>query len=162
MGAHGTSLGQEGHIINILPPTTAFSIDGLYSDIFHMKEAAHASIIITTGTMTSSTTFTLYESATSGGTSTTVLGTTAGINYKAVATAASDTFTAPAAFTVAGLTTGSTNDLTWVIEVDSQDLTDGYPYMRLQFTSTAACQVSAIAVLTGLRYSEDINLSAID
>lgn len=162
MGAHGISLGQEGHIINILPPSTSFAIDSLYSDLFHLKEAAHASIIISTGSMTSSTTFTLYESATSGGTTTSVLGTTAGITYKATATALSDTYCAPTTFTTAGLTTGTTNNLTWVIEVDSQDLTDGYPYLRLQFTSTAAVQIGATAVLTGLRYAEDINLSAID
>lgn len=162
MGAHGIALGQEGHIINILPPTAAIA-GSPYSDWFHLKEAAHATIVITTGAMTSATTFTLYESTSTAGSSATVLGATAGLNYKTALTTLSDIYTAPASFTTSGLTSGLTvGQRSFVIEVDSQDLTDGYPYLAVRFTSTATLSIQAIAILTGLRYASDINESAID
>jgi hypothetical protein len=155
--AKGTPLGEYGHVVNILPPTTAIA-GTPYSDWFHLKEAAHASIIIQTGTVTSSSTFILYESTDSSGTTTSTIAAT----YKAVATAASDTFSAKAAFSTSGLTTGTTNNLTWIIDIDAGALTDGYPYLGVNFSSTAAIQISAAAILTGLRYAEDVNLSAVD
>jgi hypothetical protein len=123
-----------------------------------LKEASHATVIIQTGTVTSSCTFILYESDDSSGTTKAALAA----NYKYTATAASDTFSAMAAFPVAGATTGTTNNLTFVIELDASALTDGKPYAAINFSSTAAIQISAVAVLTGLRYQDQVNLSAID
>lgn len=154
--------GENVHIVPIYGPTVAVASTRNYTDYFHVKEAAHATIIIMTGTNTSASTFIVYESQTSGGTVKTALGTTACVVYKATATSASDTFSAAAAFTTSGLTTTTTGNLTWIIDVDAGQMTDTYPYLTVNISSAASTAIAALAILSGLRYASDTNLSAID
>jgi len=155
MGAKGISISEEGKIINLLVPTANTAGVG-YSTAFHLKEASHATIYVQTGSITNAATVRLYESQTAG------LTVAATLAAKYGAASANDVFAALATMTTAGFSTGTTNNYSWVIEVDASMLTDTYPYVALHFTTAAAIAISASAILTGLRYAEDVNLTALD
>lgn len=151
----GFHLGVAGHVVNILPPTSAVAATS--SDYFHLKEAGHVDIVILTGTVTNATTVTVYESQTSGGTTQTAIT----FDYYEC-TAGTDTWSAKTSATAGGVSLTTGNDRAMVISIDASQLTDGYPYVMAQFSTAAACKISANAVLSDLRYSTEVNLSAID
>jgi hypothetical protein len=142
-------LAEEAHIVNILPPV---DINGgaVESDYFSMKESAHASIILTLGVTGAASTVTLFESDDAAGTTETAIAFSV---YKEE-TAAGDTLGARTAVAAAGFATSTENSITYVIEVDACDLTDGYPYLVLKLSDPeVATLVSAVAVLSGNRYA---------
>ena len=155
MGAKGITLVEEGHPIPLQVPTGSTGGVG-YSDVFHMKEASHASILIQTGAITNAATITVNECTGAGAT-----GATA-IAFKYCSTTATDVFGALTLGTAGGFATGTTNNYNWMIELDASELSDGYPYVCLHFTTAAAIFINAAAVLTGLRYAEDTNATMLD
>ena len=155
MGAKGITIVEEGKIINLLVPTASLGGVG-DSSAFHMKEASHASIYIQNGSITNATTIRLYEATTVG------LTVAATLAFKYATATASDVFAAIADATTAGFATGTSNNCSFCIELDASALTDGYPYVALHFTTAAANAIAASAILTGLRYAEDVNLTALD
>ena len=152
----GISLSEQCQVVSILPSVAATS--ATESDYFHLKESAHASIIIQTGVVTNASTITLYESQTSGGTVESAIN----FDYYSTSTAGSDTFSSKQTATVGGISTGTTNNLCWCIELDASALSDSYPYCAVKFSTAATIQIGAVAVLSGRRYAEDIGASAID
>ena len=155
MAGKGFWASEEGHVVNLFPPTT--ETNGLgFGDWMHMKESSHASIIITCGAITNATTVTLYEASNSSGSSNTA------IVFNLASATSTDIFGAISAATTGGFTTDTTNNSSFVIEVDASQLTDGKPYIGLHTTTAAANVFSAVAVLSGRRYAEDIGLSATD
>jgi len=157
MGAKGIYLAEEATIIPIIPGSSAVA-GTQTSDWFHLKEAAHASILIMTGATTSGPTVTLHEATSNAGSGSTAIV----FNYAEASTAGSDIPLAVQAATVGGFGLSTRDNMWWVIELDASQLSDGSPYVAIQLTSAAATIVSAMAILTGRRYSEDIGLSAID
>mgnify|MGYP001243278706 CR=1 FL=1 len=73
----------------------------------------------------------------------------------------------PAALTWTSATTGVTLAASInsyiIIEIDASELSDGYPYFYLTTgaVSTGVAYGSAVAILSGPRYAEDITPSAI-
>lgn len=153
----GITLAEQGHVVNILPPV---DVNGAAwaSDYFSLKNAAHATIILTLGVTGAASTVTLYESDDNAGTAETAIA----FDYYAETTAAGDTLGTRTAATTSGFATSTNDSITYVIEVDAAELSDGYPYLCLKGTDPAvATLVSAVAVLSGVRYQEETTGTAI-
>ena len=83
-------------------------------------------------------------------------------DYYAETTDAGDTLGARTAATVAGFATSTNDNVTYVIEIDATQLTQGYPYLVLKMTDPgAATLASAVAVLSGNRYAQAVTPTAI-
>jgi hypothetical protein len=150
MGAKGITLAEEGHFVNIIPPIDINGA-GATSDYFHVKDAAHATILLQLGVTGAASTVTLYESDDDSGTTETAIA----FNYYAETTAAGDTLGARTAATTSGFATSTNDNVMYVIEVDASELTDGKPYLALKMSDpSAATVVGASAILTGRRYAD--------
>lgn len=146
----GFSAAEHGHVVNILPPVDVNG--GANSDVFSMKGYAHASIIVTIGVSSGVGAITVEECDDFTPTASTAIA----FSYYKEETAAGDTLTTKQSATTAGFTPSANDNITYVIEIDASELTDGYPNLRVAFaTPGAACLVSAVAVLSGSRYAGD-------
>jgi hypothetical protein len=151
------NIAEEGHVVNILPPQ---DINGgaVTSDYFALKNYAHATIILTLGVTGAASTVTLEESDDNAGSSTTAIG----FNYYKEETDSGDTLSTKQTATTSGFATSTNDNITYLIEVDGAELSDGKPYLVLKMTDPeASTLVSAVAVLSGSRYGRDESLTAI-
>jgi hypothetical protein len=148
-------IAEEAHVVNILP---AQSISGATnSDVFSMKDASHATIIVTAGsTNADAGNITIEECDNFTPSNYTAIY----FNYAAETTAAGDTL---GALTNANSIDVSANDnIMYVIEIDAENLTEGYNNLRLCWSAPGgATVVSAVAILTGLSYAGDQNRTQI-
>lgn len=153
----GITLAEQGHFVNVLPPQDAAG--GVTGDRFKMENYGHATIYISIGSSAAAPTITLNEAtaATSGST------TAIAFDYYAETTSAGDTLGARTAATTSGITASGNDNIMYVIEIDARALTDGYPWLELVVTQDSAdsCLVSAVAILTGGRYQNDQNATAL-
>ena len=77
-------------------------------------------------------------------------------SYYAETTAAGDTLGSRTAATVAGIDVSANDNITYIIEIDAEELTEGYPNLRLAWSAPGgATLVSAVVVLSGLAYQGD-------
>jgi hypothetical protein len=151
------TIAEEAHVVNIIPPIDINGA-GATSDYFSLKNYAHATILLTLGVTGAASTVTLEESDDNAGSTTTAIA----FSYYAETTAAGDTLGARTAATTAGFATSTNDSITYVIEVDASQLTNGYPYLVLKMTDpTAATLASAVAILTGARFKQDGTPTAI-
>lgn len=143
-------LAEQEHIVNALPP---IDIDGgANSDIFSMKDASHVSIIIQAGVTGAASTVTVEECDDVTPSNSTAIA----FKYAAETSAAGDTLSSLTAATTAGFATSTNDNIFYVIEIDAEELTEGYPYLRVVFSDPgAATIVSVVAVLSGLCYQGD-------
>lgn len=147
---------NEGHVVNILPPVDIGGV-AKTSDYFSLKNYTHASILITCGAITNAATITVEESDDASGTNTTAIA----FEYFSETTSAGDTLGTRTSASASGFSTGTTNSVTFVIEIDSEDLSDGYPYLVVKATNAAANLISMVAVLSGARYPAEASITAI-
>ena len=153
----GITIAEEAHVVNIIPPV---DINGgaVESDYFNLKQYAHASIVLTLGVTGAASTVTLFESDDNGGTDETAIG----FDYYAETTDAGDTLGARTTVESTGFATATSDNITYVIEVDAAELTDGYPYLVLKLSDPeVATLASAVAVLSGARYAGAVTPTAI-
>ena len=146
---------EMGHVVTLIAPVSAGV--ALTSDIFSMANWEHASIIVSAGAG-SGLTVTLYECVGFGATGATLIG----YQYAQEEVAGGDTL--GAALTAAGtggVSMTSASGIFMVIELDHDQLSDGYPCVRLNTSAAAARLVGATAILSGGRYQEDITATAI-
>ena len=137
-------LAEQGHIIPIIYPqgSAAATLD---SDIFSMKNASHATIILTIGAQAGAFKAIVYEADGFDDGDTAI----AAAIYKEETTN-SDTLGARTALAAAGVATAATNNIFYVIEVDAEDLTEGYTNLQLKLSDLDnTTYVSAVAILTG-------------
>jgi hypothetical protein len=114
-----------------------------------MKKYAHVDIIIGLGVTGAASTVTVEECDDVTPSNSTAIA----FAYYAEATAGGDTLGARTAATTAGFATGTGDGIFYVISIDADELTDGYPYLRVAMSDPgAATFVSIIAVLSGARY----------
>lgn len=154
---HGFTIPEQGHVVNIIPPV---DINGAAktSDYFSLKNYAHVDIILTLGVTGAASTVTVEESDDNTGNDTTAIA----FDYYAEATAAGDTLADRASATTAGFATSTNDNVTYVISIDAEDLSDGYPYLVLKMSDpSAGTLVSAVAVLSGARYAQENTPTAI-
>lgn len=145
MGAKGINLAEEGHIVNIIPPV---DINGgvTNSDVFSLKNYAHATIILQLGVTGAACTPTVEECDDFVPTNVTTI---AHARYDEE-TAAGDTLSARSVKAAAGVATSTNNNIMYVFEIDADELTDGRPNLRLVLSDPGvATFASAVAILTG-------------
>lgn len=153
----GIYLAQEAHTVNIIPPVDINGA-GASSDVFSLKNHQHATIILTLGVTGAASTVTLKECDDFTPSNSTAIA----FSYYQETTAAGDTLSTKQSATTAGFATSTNDSITYVIEIDASQLTDGYPCLQLVLTDpSAATLVSAVAVLSGSRFAQDQNATAI-
>ncbi len=157
MSRIGKILAQEGHIVNILPPQDVAS--GVSSDVFSMKGYSHATIIVQAGsTNADAGNVTIEECDDFVPTNDTAIA----FSYYKEETDAGDTLSTKQTATTAGIDVSANNNIFYVIEIDAAQLTEGYPKLYLKWSVCGGATIgSAVAILTGARYAEDLGATAI-
>ena len=154
----GINLAEQGHIVNVLPPINVAG--GVTGDRFRMKHHGHASIIVQFGVTAEAAEkiIVLECDAATGGTVTDIP-----FNVYKEETGGGDTLGARTAVAATGLTPVDTDDVFYVIEIDARALSDGFEWIELaiQAGTGASILVSAVAVLSGSRFANDQNQTAI-
>jgi hypothetical protein len=153
----GVNIAEQFHVVNILPPVDITG--GVTGDRFTLKNYAHATIIVQVGVSAAAWTKIILRECTAatGGTA-----TDRAFNIYKEETDAGDTLGARTEVAAAGLTPSANNNIMYVIEIDARELTDGYPWLELALTNGANSVIaSAVAVLSGARYSSDQSATAI-
>lgn len=152
--------------------TVTEATTGAKTDLVDMARYGHCAWIVSFGTATNSTfALTMYlEESTSA---TVGSGVTHPFNYRAsdypfASTAAGADALGALTLSTAGLTIGSgtsaANRKIYVVELQNDELTDGYPFANLAFDGTTgikAWNMSVITILSEPRYGGDVPLSAI-
>ena len=144
-------LSQESHIVSMIFPvgSATATIDG---NVVSMKDASHATIILTIGVQGGAASFTVVECDDF------VPNNEAAIAYRLAKeeTTIGDTLGALTAVASTGSVTAATDSITYVIEVDSEDLSEGYNNIQLKLAALDnTTYVSAVCILTGLCYQGD-------
>ena len=150
-------LSQEAHIVSIIPPqgSSGATID---SDVFSMKDASHVTIILTVGAQAGAASFTVVECDDFVPNNTTAIG------YREAkeVTTGGDTLAALTAIASTGTATAATSNTMYVIEIDSEDMSEDYPNLQLKLADLDnTTYVSAVAILTGLCFAGDTNRTQI-
>ncbi len=151
------NLAERGHFVQVWSPADVTG--GVTGDRFTMKNYRHASIYLTIGVSAGAPTKILVKNCTlaSGGTAT-------AIAYKIYKeeTDGGDTLGARTAVLAAGLTPSANDNIFYVIELDTEELTNGYEWVEVSMTN-ASQEVfsSCVAVLTGARYGQTESPTAI-
>lgn len=157
MSRVGMVLAQEAHIINILSPQDVSA--GVSSDVFSLKNYSHATIIVTAGsTNADAGNVTIEECDDFVPTTDTAIT----FDYYKEETAGGDTLSGKQSATTAGIDVSGNDNITYVIEIDASQLSDGFPNLYLKWSACGGATLgSAIAILTGPRYGGDQNATAI-
>lgn len=138
-------LAEHMHIINCIPPIDINGA-GADGDIFSLKDGNHASIIVQLGVTGATLTITVEECDNVTPSNSTAIAFKV---YKEE-TANGDTLGDRTAVLAAGLTTSANDGIFYVIEIDAEDLTEGFPYVRVRLSDpSAATLASAVAVISG-------------
>lgn len=154
----GFNIAEMGHIVNILPPINIAG--GVECDVFSMENYAHATIIIQVGVSAAAFTKIIVKECTAiDGTGATAIAFSV---YKEE-TAAGDTLGARTAVAAAGVTPHANDTIFYVIELDARELSDLSHFIEVELTNGSGNSViaSAVAILSGSRYAQGINPTAI-
>jgi len=154
----GINLAECGHVVNILPPQAI--TDAVASDVFSLKNYAHATIIVTAGsTNADAGNITIEECDDFTPTNDTAIP----FIYYEETTAAGDTLSGKkTAAAATGIDVSANDNIIYVIEIDASQLSEGYPNLILKWSATGgATYGSAVAILTGARYAGDQSATAI-
>lgn len=154
----GTNIAEEFHVVNIIPPVSITAAK--LSDVFSMKNYSHATIIVTCGATDADAGFITIEECDDF---TPTTDTAIDFYYYAEETAAGDTLGARTlAVAATGIDVSANDNITYVIEIDAAQLSDGYPNLQLKWSIPGgATLVSAVAILSGSRYGGDQSATAI-
>lgn len=157
MSSKGTCIAEEFHVVNILPPQDVSG--GVNSDVFNMKNYAHATIIVQAGsTNADAGNITIEECTAADATGNTALSTTLWVY--AETTAAGDTLGART--NDVSIDVSGNDNIMYVIEIDASELTASYNYVRLAWSACGGTTYgSAVAVLSGPRYAMDQSPTAL-
>lgn len=143
----GNMLSENYNLVHLIEPQDHQSA-GIDGDSFHAGRVNHFAILVTFGELTANSILKVFSGATAG-TKTTAETFRYRVSDAALKTATGDTFTDWATSAALTLTAASYEDFMLVIEMDSDELTDGQPWVTLEIDSTASeLLVSAVAVCT--------------
>lgn len=151
----GFVVAEQGHVVQLLAPQTLSA--AATSDTFSMAGWAHASILLNFGAG-SGCSITMGECTSFAGSDRTALSS---FRMAQEATANGDTL--DAALAVASAITIAAGTAAFaVIELDGDELSDGYPYVQVNISDPGTSKLAgAMVVLSGGRYQEDITATAI-
>ena len=151
MAAQGFSIGEgQGHYVLAHAPAD-IDAGAVTSDAFKMTNYSHATILISLGVTGAASTVTLKENQDASGTGATAIA----FSYYAEETAGGDTTGARTAATSSGFATSTNDGVFYVIEINAEDLSDGYEWLTVHMTDPGAATFGSIGVvLSGARYAE--------
>jgi hypothetical protein len=157
MSAKGFNAAEEGKVMQILTPADLGGTSTRTSLYINMEGYEKCQIILNVGASAGTATAILYESDNGSGNSVTAIAA----NYYTESTTSGDTLGARTALATTGLTIAATAGTYYVIDVDSSQLTEGYPYLNLRLSALDSTTVTcATAILSGARYGYDQNATA--
>lgn len=147
----GFNIAEQGHVVNIIPPVD-INGSGASSDVFSLENYRKAQIILTLGTTGAASTVTVKECDDFTPSNSDAIA----FNVYKEETGSGDTLGERTAVESTGFATSTEDDITYVIDIDVSELSDGYPCLQVVMTDPeAATVVSAVAVLSGARYAEE-------
>jgi len=150
----GFVVAEQGHFVTLLNPQSLGA--AVTSDTFLMENWAHATLIFQFGAG-SGTTITVGECTSFAGSDRTAVT----FRYAQEATDAGDVLDAALAW-ASTITIAAGTSAVAIIEIDADELTDGYPYLQTNIDDPGTAKLaSGIAILSGGRYQEDITVTAI-
>lgn len=139
---------ENGHIAQLIVPQDQTA--ALTSDSILMSSWDHASILIFAGAGSAST-ITVFDAASAAASGASMV-----FSYALEATA-SDVLDEPLQTApTSGVALGDTSGAFMVIEIDSANLRDGYPFVLIRLDASGSKLVSACAVLSGGRVQRAI------
>ena len=149
----GFNVAEAGH------PVTLFASEDITSGAtcprFSMKRYDHASILVCIGAAAGAFTKMFVKNCTaeSGGTATAIAFNVYKQEALGSPTSVSDVLGVRTNVLAAGLTPVGLAGAMYVIEIDSAELSDGYPWVEVSFTNTAqSILVTVVAILSAGRY----------
>ena len=147
---------EEGHDVLCLAPVDING--GVSSDVWSMVHWGHASILIALGVTGGATTVTLEECDDFTPSNSTAIAFSV---YKEE-TAGGDTLGAKVAVTTAGFAASTNDGVFYRIEIDTAQLSDGFPNLRVVLSNPGGVTFGAIiATLSGGRYAQVQSATAI-
>jgi len=149
----GFTLAEQGKPVAGLAPVDIGSAPKT-SDYWNMENYSHVSIIVYSGAITNSSTIILYESDDADGSNKTAIA----FHYYKITAGVTGARTLNA---TTGLVTGTDNGSMYIIELDSSELTAGYPFMTMVTDNAAANVITIIPILSGARYAQAVPPSAL-
>ncbi len=153
----GFVVAENGHIVQLIAPVDVTA--PMTSDTISMENWGHVSIIVGLG-IGSSTTITVGECTSFAGSDRTALT----FRYAQEATGGGDVLDAALAWASSIAIVGSAAAVGGfaVIEIDADELSDGYQFLQVNIADPGASKIAAVyAVLSGGRYQEDITATVI-
>lgn len=144
----GMVLAEQGHFVNVIPPIDITG--GVAGDRFKMDNYQHASITVAIGVSAAAFTAIVVKEcdAATAGTATAIPFT-----YYEETTALGDTVGAKQVATSAGITPSANDNIFYRIELDAQELSDGFNWVEVELTNGANSVIASVsAELTGARY----------
>lgn len=147
----GFSVAEMGHVINALPPVDLNG--GKTSDVWSMKNHAHASILIQVGVSAGAVpTFKVQACDDFVPSNTTDLA----FNVYKQETAAGDLIGSKVAVANTGVAMSTNNSIFYVVEIDASELPDGKPNLQVAFSDPSASVIGSVAaILSGSRFAND-------
>tara|TARA_R110000824_G_scaffold271685_1_gene460178 strand:+ start:752 stop:1228 length:477 start_codon:yes stop_codon:yes gene_type:complete len=128
------------------------------SDAWDTSRYNKTSILIMLGVTGAASTVTLEECTAADGTGATAIG----FSYYAEESAGGDQTGARTTVSASGFATGTADGIFYVIEVASEELSDGYNWLRMKMTDPGAATFGAVGVVqTGARYAEVEGLTSV-
>jgi hypothetical protein len=152
-------ISEEGHVVNILPPISLSGGSDTHLYSFSMARYTHASILVSLGAAVGTSTITIKECTSHTGSGAKAIP----FNVYKCDIARGDTLSSRVACDSAGFSAlGATGNVMYVVELESSQLDDGYPYVALYYTDPSGAQLGcAVAVLSGARYEQQSSVSAL-
>ena len=150
----GFVVAEQGHIVQMLA-AQSFSAIGS-SDTILMENWGHATIIAEFGAG-SGCSITVQESTSFAGSGATAIT----FRFAQEATSNGDVLDAALAW-ASSITIGAGTAAFAVIEIDGDELSDGFPYLSVAISDPGTAKLgSVIAILSGGRYQKDITATVI-
>lgn len=148
----GFVLSEIGHVVQVVAPVDFTG--GKTGQAFSLDEYQHASIVILLGAQAAAGTKIIVNQCTDH-TGAGAVAIPFSIYKQEVAGASNDVLGARTAVAAAGYTPSGNAAIFYVIELDANELADGFPYVQVQFTNGANSDIGAIvAFLSGARFAE--------
>jgi len=143
------NMAEECHVVNILVPQDVSG--AVNSDVFSMRNASHVTIIVQAGsTNADAGNVTIEECDNFTPSNSTAIA----FNYYAEETDSGDTLGDRTAAETTGIDVSGNDNIFYVIEIDAEELTEGYECLRLCWSACGgATYGSAVAILSGYSYA---------
>jgi len=149
---------EEGHVALILQPQGTCTTAALSGAAFSMENWGHATILVAGGIGSTATAVTIKECTAATGSGATAIT----FRYAKEATTGGDTLDAALAW-ASTMSFAATAGVFMVVEIDGDELSDGYNWLRVDFAVGAgnSKDICAFVVLSGGRYQEDMTATVL-